>query len=95
VLTSAALFIIDHIQNSKINKDDKNKKLRMFSNFFGGKEDLAPVAAIFDAALNAPSGGSYSQTPIASPSTNGHGHASAAQPHQPATNPAAFERPSR
>ncbi len=53
--------------------------------------------AIFTEALQtlgAQAGGSYSQTRIASPSTNGHRPARAAQPAPSATNPA-FERPSR
>ncbi len=96
IMTSAALFVIDHIKNSKINKDDRNKKLRMFFDLFREKKDLAPVTAIFHAALQVQAGGTtYSQTQIATqPSaTNGHRPARAAQPHQPATNPAAFARP--
>jgi hypothetical protein len=94
VLRAAALFMTDHIQNSKANKNAKAEKLQMFFDFFRKKENLATVTAIFMRALEPLQvGGSYSQTPIASPSTNGHRPARAAQPHQPAINLAAFARP--
>jgi hypothetical protein len=58
--------------------------------------DNPDEVAIFTEALQTlevqAGGTTYSQTPIASTSTNGHRPARAAQPHQPATNPAALER---
>ena len=96
VLRAAALFMTDHIQNSKANNNAKAKKLQMFFNFFREKEDLASVTAIFMRALEPLQvGGSYSQTLIVTqPSaTNGHGRASPLP--SSATIPAALERAAR
>jgi hypothetical protein len=94
--TSAASLIVRIIVNSDFSEEEIINSLQRIFQEKVGTNGLPSVAAIFHAALQAQAGGTtYSQTPIASPSTNGHRHASAAQPHQPATNPAAFARPPR
>ncbi len=96
VLRAAALFMTDHIQNSKANKNAKAEKLQMFFDFFRKKENLATVTAIFMRALEPLQvGGSYSQTLIVTQPSATNGHRRASPLPSSATNPAAFARPSR
>ncbi|MBM3602647.1 MAG: hypothetical protein FJX22_02565 [Alphaproteobacteria bacterium] len=99
VLTAAALFLTDHIQNSKVNEDIKFTKLNMFASFFAKDNRDAGVAAIFMNALQPQAGVGYSQTKIApQPSaSNGYRHAQAESRPAPyrATHPAALARPDR
>jgi hypothetical protein len=92
VLTSAAKLLVCYMDDAGIEPAVKKQKLQLYLGCLD-KTKHGSVTAIFHAALEAQAGGSYSQTPIASPSTNGHRPARAAQPHQPAINLAAFVRP--
>jgi hypothetical protein len=101
---SAAQCITRFIKGSAAPVEKKANVLGIFARSSRNSHpDNTDEIAIFTEALQtlgAQAGGSYSQTRIATqPSvTNGHGRTwpvSAAQPHQPATNPAAFARPPR
>ena len=96
---AAAKFVTNYIIESNADTLIKSSALEGLASRFNQSNYCEAVAAIFHAALGAQAGvTTYSQTRIATqPSvTNGYGRTwpvSAADSHQPATNPAALARP--
>jgi hypothetical protein len=96
---AAAKFVTNYIIESNADTLIKSSALEGLASRFNQSNYCEAVAAIFMRALEPlQAGGSYSKTRIATqPSaTNGYGRTwpvSAADSHQPATNPAALARP--
>jgi hypothetical protein len=89
---AAAQYAKKYIEASSVPAEIKEMFLMNFLRVSRNSNEVAIFTEALQ-TLEAQAGGTtYSQTPIASPSTNGHRLARAAQTHQPATNPAALER---
>jgi hypothetical protein len=100
ILTAAANFVTQHLVKAELEQPEKVCALTRLAAAFSKSNE--PVAAIFEAGLESVRGvaGVTISPPSPMPShSNGYcartWPARAAQPHQPATNPAAFARPSR
>jgi hypothetical protein len=98
---AAAKFVTNYIIESNADTLIKSSALEGLASRFNQSNYCEAVAAIFHAALGAQAGVGYSQTTIAtqpSATNNGYGRTwpvSAADSHQPATNPAALARATR